>query len=143
MVVQIVSQKEQSMVKITVDEDCGNAPKKLFLKDFNIAFAEKDIDFVADSVSDDISWDIVGDKTVQGKHNFLETLEQATNDHISELIIGKIITHGKEGAVSGMRTLQNGKHHAFCDVYEFSGAKGTQIKTITSYIIKVDESGRS
>ncbi|MCI0708841.1 MAG: nuclear transport factor 2 family protein [Chloroflexi bacterium] len=131
------------MMKITVNEDCGNAPKKLFLKDFNIAFAERDIDFVADSVTDDISWDIVGDKTVQGKHDFLETLEQTRREQISEQIISKIITHGKEGAVSGMRTLQNGKHYAFCDIYEFSGARGTQIKTITSYVIKVRESGKS
>lgn len=130
------------MVKITVGEDCGNAPKKLLLKDFNIAFAERDIDLVADSLSDDITWNIVGDKEVQGKVDFVEALEQTNREQVSELTISKIITHGKEAAVSGIRTLENGKHYAFCDVYEFSGAKGPQIKTITSYIIKVGESGR-
>jgi hypothetical protein len=36
----------------------------------------------------------------------------------------------------GTLKLKNGETRAFCDVYEFSGAKGTSVKEITSYAIE-------
>ncbi|MBN2501301.1 MAG: hypothetical protein JXB38_11030 [Anaerolineales bacterium] len=41
------------MVKISVAADCGNSPKKRFLKDFNIALAEGNQPFLLESVTDD------------------------------------------------------------------------------------------
>jgi hypothetical protein len=42
------------MAKITVKAGYGNAPRKLFLKDFNIAFAKGDIDFMTTNLADDV-----------------------------------------------------------------------------------------
>ena len=53
-------------------------------------------------------------------------------DCIAELTIRHAVTHGKAGAVDGSIKSEDGRSHAFCDVYEFSSAKGTTVKEITS-----------
>ena len=125
------------MTKITVSSDCGNAPKKEFLKVINIAFAKGNSDFLAESVTDKIVWNIIGDKKIEGKEKFTEELKKMEKEKASELILDRILTHGKEGAVSGIIKMQNGKKYAFSDFYEFSGAKGTKVKSITSYVIGI------
>ena len=125
------------MTKITVSADCGNAPKKEFLKEINIAFAKGNLDFLTESVTDKIVWNIIGNKKIEGKENFTEELGKMKKEKASELILDRILTHGKEGAVSGIIKMQNGKKYAFSDFYEFSGAKGTKIKSITSYVIGI------
>ena len=66
------------MTKITVTPDCGNAPRKEFLKDFNIAFATGKADFIIEHVSDDIQWNIYGDKHVTGKESFIKEIKGET-----------------------------------------------------------------
>ncbi|MCB7480294.1 nuclear transport factor 2 family protein [Christiangramia sediminis] len=125
------------MIKINIGPDCGNSPKKQFLKEINIAFAKGDSDFLIASVSDKIIWDIIGDRKIEGKENFAEELEKMKSQKASELIINRILTHGKEGAVSGIMKISNDKKYAFSDFYDFSGAKGAKVKAITSYIIEI------
>ena len=125
------------MTKITVSPDCGNAPKKEFLKEINIAFAQGNLDFLTESVTDKIVWNIIGDKKIEGKEKFTEELEKMKTKKASELILDRILTHGKEGAISGIMKMQNGKKYAFSDFYEFSGAKGAKVKSITSYVIVI------
>ena len=125
------------MTKIKVGPDCGNSPKKEFLKQLNIAFSNGDSDFLIQSVTDKIIWNIIGDKKVDGIKNFAKELEIMKSQKVSELIVEKILTHGKEGAVSGIMKMSNGKKYAFSDFYEFSGAKGEKIKSMTSYIIEI------
>ncbi len=127
------------MAKIIIGEDCGNSPKKTFLKQFNISFAENDIAFIINNVSEDISWNIIGDKHIQGKKDFEEALEQMKNYIIKELTVSSIITHGRKGAVNGLMKMEDGKNYSFCDIYEFSGAKGTCVKSMISYVIEVEE----
>ena len=50
------------MVKIDVAADCGNSPKRIFIKEFNIAYVEGNIDFLLDSVSDDFNLNTIGDQ---------------------------------------------------------------------------------
>ncbi len=64
------------MVKITVSADCGNAPKKLLLKDLNIAFVKGDTAFISESVADDLMWELVGDQTIHGKDDFVKAVKQ-------------------------------------------------------------------
>jgi hypothetical protein len=128
------------MVKIFVGRDCGSTPRKRFLKDLNIAFAEGDISYISNRISDDISWHLVGDKHIQGKNDFVEALEVMRDNPASELTISKIIAHGREGAASGEIIKQDGRSYAYCDVYEFRGARGTSIKSIQSYIIEIGDS---
>lgn len=125
------------MTKITVSADCGNAPKREFLKEINIAFAKGDSDFLRENVTDTIVWNIIGDRKIEGKEKFIEELEKMKMEKASELILDRVLTHGKEGAVNGVMKMQNGKKYAFADFYEFNGAKGTKIKSITSYVIGI------
>ncbi|MCX2678734.1 nuclear transport factor 2 family protein [Galbibacter sp. EGI 63066] len=125
------------MIKITVTPDCGNAPKREFLKEINIAFAKGNSDFIIESVTDKIVWEIIGDKIIEGKEKFTDELEKMKAEKASELILERVLTHGREGAVSGIMKMANGEKYAFSDFYEFSGAKGAKVKTIISYVIRI------
>jgi hypothetical protein len=126
------------MTKIIVSADCGNSPKNIFIEKLTAAFAKRDAKFILGNVTDDIRWNIVGDTLIEGKDNFAATLAQMKNEKVLELTIRHIATHGKAGAVDGTVILEDGKPRAFCDVYEFNGAKGTAVKEITSYVIEID-----
>ena len=38
--------------------------------------------------------------------------------------------------MEGTLKLKGGETRAICDVYEFSGATGTRVRAVTSYVIK-------
>ena len=128
------------MLNVTVNTSCKNSPKREFLKDWNIAFAEGNSAFVLGSVGDDVIWNIVGDKVIVGKAAFENTFAEMKTNKATALTLHKIVIHGKEGTVNGAIVVENGKHYAFCDVYEFTNAKGTTINSIMSYVIEIEES---
>ena len=43
------------MTKVIAPEDCANAPKKEFIRDFNIAFAENKTEKILEYMADDIT----------------------------------------------------------------------------------------
>ena len=123
------------MTKIVVGTDCGNSPKMKFLRDFNIAFAQADMASLMDCVAEDIVWNMVGDRQIEGKVAFADAAAQMQTLNVVQLTIDSVMSHGKAGAVNGELVLADGQTIAFCDVYEFSSAKGSSLKTITSYTI--------
>ncbi|HLU51685.1 MAG TPA: hypothetical protein VKZ42_05925 [Flavobacteriaceae bacterium] len=125
------------MTKIISSPNCGNSPKMEFLKEFNIAFANGDVEFISESVTDDVVWNIIGDKKIEGKEKFTEELNRMKSEKVSELILQHILSHGKEGAANGIIKMSDGKKYAFSDFYVFRGAKGTKIKSLTSYVIGI------
>jgi len=126
------------MIRITVSKDCGNSPKNIFLQKMTIASAGGEVDFLRASVTEDIRWNTLGGRLVQGKQAFVQAISRRYEDS-HELIILHVMTHGKAGAVDSRVSLNNGKVYAFCDVYEFNNARGESIKEITSYEIEVKE----
>ena len=126
------------MIKIISSPNCGNSPKMEFLKEFNILFAKGDIEILAESVIDDIIWDIIGDKTISGKKDYVTEITKMKNKKITELTLTQILSHGKEGAVNGVIKMEDGKRIAFSNFYLFQGAKGNKIKYITSYLINTN-----
>lgn len=126
------------MLKVNVSEDCGNAPKKAQLRDFNIAFAKNDLEQVLENLTDNIRWMVVGDQLLEGKESVAKMLEQTGKSKATELTINNVITHGNVGAVDGILILEDGSSYAYCDVCRFSShAKDAKIKEITSYVIKI------
>jgi hypothetical protein len=122
--------------RLFVPEDCGNAPKKVVLRDFHIALAKLDRAAILDAIADDIIWRITGDETVNGKDSFMFKLAQLHRDQITELRLTRIITHGSEAAVHG-RWSGTGHAYDFCHIFRFSGAaKSAKIKEITSFMIQ-------
>ena len=115
-----------------------NSPKKEFLKKLNIAFATGDADFIIDHVSDDIIWDIFGDKRIEGKELFKKEINIMKDYVAYELTIHNIITHGAEGALNGEMKM-GGKTYVFCDVYRFKNTTSTVIREMNSYVIPVQD----
>lgn len=130
-------------LKLTAPDDCGNAPKKLVLRDFNTALVTKDHPIILDTIADDIAWTIVGDETVRGKEAFIRKLDELLNDPAVELVIDYIITHGYTASANG-KVIGTKQTCNFCHVYRFAGASKTaKIKEITSYFIKTDMAASS
>ena len=125
------------MAKIIISEDCGNSPKNIFVQKVTIAFAKRDSKFIINNVTDDIRWNVIGDRLIEGKDRFAKALEKMKKDSVEVLTIRHIATHGKAGAVDGTLRLENGRLRAFCNVYEFSNSKGSAIKEVTSYFIDI------
>lgn len=123
------------MTKIIVTPDCNNAPKKRLLKDFNIAFATGDTEVLNGMVSEDITWIIHGDKQVVGKAGFSKEIESMKQYVADELTIHTIITHGAEAAVNGVIKM-GGNNYVFCDIYRFTSAGSSTIKSLDSFVIK-------
>ena len=125
------------MAKIIVQPDCGNAPRKLFLKELNIAFANGDMLYVSALIPDDIRWTLVGKRDIFDKEDYLKTLRKHTFWNVRELIIDTIITHGADASVSGQFVNGDGSAFSFCDVYRFKGASGSTLYSIISFVIKL------
>lgn len=124
------------MAKITVIPDCGNAPRKEFLKDFNIAFATGKADFIVDHVSHEIEWNIHGDKHISGKESFVTEINIMKEYTADELTIHSIITHGREAALNGKMKMGD-KIYVFCDIYRFTNTTSDIIKQMDSYVIEL------
>ncbi|MEH7884231.1 hypothetical protein V7654_07880 [Bacillus sp. JJ1609] len=123
-------------IKVNSPKDCGNAPKKLQLQELTIAFASLEIDAIKVNISDDIVWEIVGEKPLQGKDSFLRKLKEMAHRQVTEIHISNIITHGSTSSINGKMIMNDESSLGFCDVYTFTGAgKKAKIKEITSYII--------
>lgn len=130
----------KNVVKITCKEDCGNAPKKILLRDFNVAAAKGELSFIGESITEDIIWHLfepAGQKQITGKENVLKEYKDNLVLVPVEFIIETILTHGNAGAVNGMIKAKDGKSYVFSDVYKFtSHAKSVKVKEMTSYIIE-------
>jgi ketosteroid isomerase-like protein len=125
------------MVKVVIEEDCENAPKKQYVRDFNVAFAKSDMSRLLSMVSDDVSWTMVGTKTIEGKAAVERELQTMLKTKPTALILDSIISHGDRCAASG--TLKYGARGsvAFCDMYVFtSHGKNARIKDLMSYAIE-------
>jgi limonene-1,2-epoxide hydrolase len=119
-------------MKIQAPADASSAPRKQFLVDFNKAFAESDVDYIISHVSEDVVWEMVGDKKVEGKEQMRSELESMAEWIPTELKIHSVITNGKEAAANGELSFPEEKV-AFCDVYEFTNTKDNTIQYMRSY----------
>lgn len=126
------------MTKITVNASFKNAPNKEFIKDFNIAFATGNADFIIDHVSDDIFWVIYGDKEISGKEHFSKEINAMKEYVADQVMIHSIIIQGTEGACNGEMTMGD-KTYVFCDVYKFADHNTNTIKEMRSYVLPIEK----
>ncbi|WP_071394265.1 nuclear transport factor 2-like protein [Bacillus tuaregi] len=125
-------------IRVECAENCGNSPKKQMLKELSIAFVKKEIDFCLNCMSDDVIWNIIGDRLNQGKGDYEKALWKMGNREVQELHIHNIITHGNVGSVNSTLILDDERRIERCDVYNFGGfGKNSKIKKITSYVIEI------
>lgn len=119
---------------VDIPEDCGNAPRKIVIRDFLIALYNRAIDDVITALRDDIRWDIIGSTTLSNTAEVREWL--LAEKPVKALKLHTIITHGTDCGADGTITYTNGHHANFNHIILFSGhGKNAKIKEIRSYII--------
>lgn len=75
--------------------------KATFLPKIYEAFAKNNTRFIAENVTDNIQWTIVGDRSLSGKEVFIKALKEMESEYHLELTIRNIITHGDSAVVDG------------------------------------------
>jgi hypothetical protein len=123
------------MTKIIESGDCGNSPKNEFAQSLSIAIARCDSAYLQEVATDDVVWNVIGRQLIEGKKALTQALDAASQ--VDELIIDRVVTHGKAGAVNGTVRYAKGNSVGFCDVYGFGNAKGTSVRTISTYIVEL------
>ena len=123
--------------RIDSPKDCGNAPKKVLLRELTVALATKDYAGMSESMADDIRWQIAGYKRFFGKEALRDALNENMSKAVIQLQIQNIITHGSNGAINGFFVFDDQSSLSFCDVYTFSSAgKSAKVKEIVSYRVE-------
>ncbi len=129
--------KIMSKARVVVSEDCGNAPKKQFIKDFLITLAHGDIKTSMGMVTEDVQLHIPNHPTANGSDAFGQLLASGMlQKDVAELEIDNIISHGDRCAANGTVQFGDGDRVAFCAVFIFNNfSKSARIKEITVYPI--------
>jgi hypothetical protein len=127
------------VTEIVRSPDCGNSPKNLFAQETAVALATGDLEFILDHIDDDVDWRIAGRERLRGKTALANRLRDVPEP--AALTVHHVMTHGKVGSVNGTMIFPGGRTREFCDVYEFTNARGNAIRTITSYIIEGIQNG--
>jgi ketosteroid isomerase-like protein len=112
-----------------------------FLRQVNQAFADGDEKYLLAHVTEDFCWNIIGERTLGGKAEFSEALEQMRDMPPMKIKVEKVILQENngvvEGTVVGRNRIGQKKRFGFCDVYEFSDSEDLKIRKMTSYVINV------
>jgi len=126
------------MTEIILPENYGNSPRAAWLRDFNLAFIEGDIERTLDFVAEDVVWELVGEGTIEGREGMRAWLKSMEGKRARRAEFEHFITHGRTAAVNGIYEMESGSEFRFCDVYEFTGNKSdSPIGRYTSYVIRI------
>lgn len=118
-------------LQINVEADCGNAPRKAHVRDWLIAFAKGDADAVCRDLADDVCWDVAGKQRYDGIGEVRTYVEKLTEEHVDELTICHLLSHGKQVAAEGTTTSSR-----FAHIITYTGhGKTAKIAEIISYTV--------
>jgi hypothetical protein len=122
------------MTKILKCKDCGNSPKSRRLEALTIAIARADLLSIKDQLADDICWRQIGRKPVVG----VDAVCTAAKRYgpATTLKIDHVVSYGSAGAVDGLASYGT-KQRAFCMMAEFSKLRGSKVKSVTVYSIRI------
>lgn len=117
--------------------------REKLIRKFNEAFAQCDTEFLAQSVTEDIEWKIVGEKTISGKKNFEDSLDRMRKGGPTTITVYDIINDGEKSVVEGMVEfkVEPGKimRYAFCDVYIFSAKDTSKFQELRTYVTQLKQ----
>ncbi|WP_022870916.1 hypothetical protein [Yaniella halotolerans] len=130
-----MSSSSSSLSVIDIPEHCGNAPRKVVIRDFLIALYSGAVDETLGMLKDDVRWEIVGSNVLSGQ---AETRAWLMNqDSTQELKLHTVITHGTDCGADGVATYAQSRAVCFNHVILFAGhGKAAKIKEIRSYLIE-------
>jgi hypothetical protein len=119
--------------KVIASPGCGNSPKNSLVQAVAIAVETFDHAALSRLVVDDVTWEIPGRHDIEGRSAVLERLAASATAQARKVVIRRVLSHGRAGAVDGLVVLASGLTRAFCHVLEFSSAKGQHVSSICSY----------
>ncbi|MCB0860806.1 MAG: nuclear transport factor 2 family protein [Solirubrobacterales bacterium] len=129
-----------SGTEIVMPEIGNNSPRQAWLRDFNIAFIEGEIDRTLGFVAEDITWELVGEGTIEGREGMRAWLQSMAGKTARKVEFHHFITHGRTAAVNGSYEMESGSKFEFCDIYEFtSAASDSPIVNYTSYVVRIQK----
>lgn len=112
-----------------------------FIREINHAFAEKNAAFIIDRVTQDVTWRVVGEITVEGKAEFASALQRMEQMPPMKITVNEIISNGDSavvhGEVRGKNTAGQKKKYDFCDIYKLTGSDRPMIREMISYVIDI------
>lgn len=130
-----MTSESNQLTVVDIPEDCGNAPRKLVIRDFLIALYSSSVDDVVGILKDDVQWDVVGSKVLSGRDAVREWVVAAPS--AVELKLHTVITHGTDCGVDGVAAYPDSTPTYFNHIIVFAGhSKTAKIKEIRSYIIQ-------
>ena len=121
---------------VQINEDCSFSPAKEFIRDLNVAFADGDIDFIKEHVSDEIVWEVVGSWKAEGKEAFVQKLKDVKDSRVQKLYLDCIISYDDRASSNGIIYMENGRQYSFADVFRFRDTVSNELSSITSYMIE-------
>ena len=121
---------EFAMMKVIRSSGCGNSPKQKLVEDMSVALAGADVGIMASLAVPELVWLHIGKKPIEGQNAVLSAIRKS--GPATEVTIERVVSHGRAGTVNGIIT-RSGKHTAFCHMFEFKNAKGTHVKSISTY----------
>lgn len=115
--------------------------RETFLNKFNRAFVENDLNYIFDSVTEDVYWEMIGDQIINGKEALIEAMNKVKEPRDMTLDLHSMIIDNDRAAVHGSMKMKdkNGreKAYSFCDLYTFSSSRENKIKELRAFIIEI------
>ena len=116
-------------IKVEVDADCGNAPRKAQVRDWLIALAKGDSETVSHELDDQVRWEVAGDRVRDGIEEVRRYIELLAEDRVTQISIRHLLSHGKQVAAEGATDSRR-----FAHVITYTGhGKTAKIAEIISY----------
>ncbi|MCB0863032.1 MAG: nuclear transport factor 2 family protein [Solirubrobacterales bacterium] len=127
-----------SGTEIILPEIGKNSPRQVWLRDFNVAFIEGDIEKTLQFVAEDVTWELVGEGTIEGREGMRAWLQSMAGKNARRVEFKLFITQGRSAAVNGSYEMESGSKFEFCDIYEFASVSSdSPITDYTSYVVRV------
>lgn len=122
------------MTRVQRSPDCKNSPKNTAAEDVAIELLSGNVEALAQHLTEDAAFDIVGERTVQGRDEVLGLVASGLEPGLASLRIDHALTHGKVGAVNGSLTTGSGSEKGFCLMLEFATTKAAQVRQLKLYL---------
>lgn len=120
-------------MKISLPNDCGNAPRIAIVGEFVATWATRDTEAMATWLTDDSTWRVAGREAASAAvvTNF------ACPDVLPHLLeVNTIITHGRRASCDGFVDSEAGRMH-FSHVFKFaSTSKTAKIREAQTYLVE-------
>jgi ketosteroid isomerase-like protein len=110
----------------------------------NAAFAENNPDVFLSNCADNAVWNMVGEKTTNGKKAIQEWLAEMKDMEPPKFTVDRIVAEGDSVVCYGDMTMKDkdgmNQSYSYCDIYRFEKDKVTEL---TSFVIKTEKTGRT